>query len=304
MAADGNTQRASGDVERYQRGGILSPFFTGVASTAAGTAGVALLLYNGQGLLRTAGLLIGITIGALAAGVWAGDDSSRSTRPRITAVIAALLVAAVFAALWDVSIQLRDAFYGGSLAVLFVLALPAYAAGSAIGSLQRHIGGRRVSLQVLAGAAAGIALCTIFLIPRLEAWSVFFAAAVLLLPSAAMPAARDPQSGSEEGGVMQDRVAIVTGVGGTGQLGFAIAQRLAGAGARVVVTGMSEDIRSTAQLLGDRERVTGVRADLTREEDVEAVMDAARSFGRLDALVNVAGGLTVIDAIASSVPTA
>src|SRR5690242_6536589 len=85
------------------------------------------------------------------------------------------------------------------------------------------------------------------------------------------------------------RTALVTG-GGTG-IGAAIARRLAEEGARVVLTGRrTEPLQSVAASLPEG-RGAVVAGDVTREEDVARVVDAAveHGGGRLDALVNNAG---------------
>jgi NAD(P)-dependent dehydrogenase (short-subunit alcohol dehydrogenase family) len=135
------------------------------------------------------------------------------------------------------------------------------------------------------------------MIPRLDAWGVFFAVALLLVPSAIFPISRDEESMTESAGAMRDRVVAVTGVGSTGQLGFAVASKFFAAGARLVVAGHSDAVRGLADQIGPRERVVGVRADLTTTDGVAAVVAAASSFGRLDALINIAGGLTVMSSI-------
>jgi 3-oxoacyl-[acyl-carrier protein] reductase/2-deoxy-D-gluconate 3-dehydrogenase len=56
-------------------------------------------------------------------------------------------------------------------------------------------------------------------------------------------------------------------------------------------------VRGLADQLGERSNVVGIAADLTTDDGVKRVVDAARAMGRVDALINVAGGLTVIDTI-------
>jgi NAD(P)-dependent dehydrogenase (short-subunit alcohol dehydrogenase family) len=91
---------------------------------------------------------------------------------------------------------------------------------------------------------------------------------------------------------IEDKVAIVTGGGGRGT-GRAIAGRLAGAGAAVVVgdidvEGGAETVRAIEASAG---RAAFTRADVTSEHDVdELVSFAVRTFGGLDILVNNAGG--------------
>lgn len=85
-----------------------------------------------------------------------------------------------------------------------------------------------------------------------------------------------------------DRVAIVTG--GVSGIGAAITERLVAEGASVVVADINEElIASAEETFG--ERVTGIRADVTQEEDVEGLIaSAVERHGTLDAMFNVAGG--------------
>jgi NAD(P)-dependent dehydrogenase (short-subunit alcohol dehydrogenase family) len=98
---------------------------------------------------------------------------------------------------------------------------------------------------------------------------------------------------------MQGRVAIITGVGDRGQAGFIIAQRFAAAGARLLITSRGEIVHELAAELGAD--AVGVPADLTIEADVDRIIHTVRErFGRLDALINVAGGLTVTKPLAET----
>jgi NAD(P)-dependent dehydrogenase (short-subunit alcohol dehydrogenase family) len=89
------------------------------------------------------------------------------------------------------------------------------------------------------------------------------------------------------------QVAIVTG-GGRG-LGRAMVLGLANAGIHVVATAARErtEIEAVAEEVLQRcgeSRVLPLVADVTREDDCAAVVDAAvKRFGRLDILVNNAG---------------
>ncbi len=105
---------------------------------------------------------------------------------------------------------------------------------------------------------------------------------------------------------MQGSVAIVTGVGARGQVGYAVARALLGAGARVLVTGRGAAVAAlAAELAAERPgaEAAAVPADLSTPAGAEAVVAAARArFGRLDLLVNVAGGLSVIKPLAETSP--
>ena len=85
------------------------------------------------------------------------------------------------------------------------------------------------------------------------------------------------------------RIALVTG-GGSG-IGRAIAHRLAAEGACVVVSDMNEESATTvAEELGGPDVAIAFKADVTREEDIVAAVDAAvLAFGGLDLVINNAG---------------
>jgi NAD(P)-dependent dehydrogenase (short-subunit alcohol dehydrogenase family) len=291
----------------------------GIAALAAGAtigattaAGTALLLYTGQGFLRAVGLLISSTIMAVAAGVWAGAPDDRGaavqTRARWAAVVVALLAGGAFAAVWMTRGPLRELAFGGALAVLLVLALPAYAAGALLAGiyareqqgLARSEGGG-IAAMSLAGAALGVLLATTVLIQNLEPYGIYYGAAgVLILLSVIEQRARTDSGVTD----MRNHVAIITGVGSSGQLGFAVARRFLDAGARVLVTGISPEVEGLGRLLADDGRVIAVRADLTRDDDVDRLLAVVlERFGRLDSLINVAGGLSVMKSVADTTPT-
>jgi citronellol/citronellal dehydrogenase len=95
---------------------------------------------------------------------------------------------------------------------------------------------------------------------------------------------RSPLSSDANAG----KVALVTG-GGTG-IGRAAARELARTGARVVICGRREEpIRAVEQELGDV--CLAVPADVREPDEVGALVDQAlERFGRIDVLVNNAGG--------------
>ncbi len=102
---------------------------------------------------------------------------------------------------------------------------------------------------------------------------------------------------------LDGRVAIVTGA--AGGIGRAMARRMAQAGASVVLTDRDAEggAQVAAALAAEGLRARFVRADVTQEDDVRALVDAAvAAHGRLDILANNAGikgteaPLTSIDA--------
>ena len=91
--------------------------------------------------------------------------------------------------------------------------------------------------------------------------------------------------------ILQDQIAIVTG--GAQGLGEAICRRLAREGAHVVVADLNlegaEGVAAEIMAQTDR-RVIAVKADVTNEDQVAAMVDrAVEEFGRLDILVSNAG---------------
>jgi citronellol/citronellal dehydrogenase len=96
-------------------------------------------------------------------------------------------------------------------------------------------------------------------------------------------------------GVLDGQVALVSG-GGTG-LGRATALELAACGAHVVVCGRRlEPLEETAALAEDG-RCEAVECDIREEEQVEAlVSQAVERHGRIDLLVNNAGGQYMVPA--------
>jgi NAD(P)-dependent dehydrogenase (short-subunit alcohol dehydrogenase family) len=93
---------------------------------------------------------------------------------------------------------------------------------------------------------------------------------------------------------LTERVAIITG--GAGMLGMQHAEAIAEAGGHPVIADVSEDsvVRSAAGITqAHGVEALGVRADITKKADVEAMVAAVmEKFGRIDILVNNAA-LTV-----------
>jgi len=94
---------------------------------------------------------------------------------------------------------------------------------------------------------------------------------------------------------MQDKVIIVTG-GGTG-IGKVYSQRLAEAGAKVVLADIAADESNdvAAQIRDAGGQAVSVPTDVTDEAAVQAMADAAADeFGGIDGLVNNASLMSVL----------
>jgi NAD(P)-dependent dehydrogenase (short-subunit alcohol dehydrogenase family) len=89
----------------------------------------------------------------------------------------------------------------------------------------------------------------------------------------------------------EGRVALVTA--GAQGIGAAVARRVAAEGGSVIITDLQDDkIAEVAAGIGDR--ALPVRVDVTSRADIDAAVAAGvERFGRLDVLVNNAGGCIV-----------
>lgn len=93
--------------------------------------------------------------------------------------------------------------------------------------------------------------------------------------------------------VLQNKVAIITGA--NQGLGFEIAKKYVQAGARLTICARNGELLSQAKaelqrLAGAGEDVLAQIADVSREDDVHALVEETRQkFGRIDILVNNAG---------------
>ncbi len=96
------------------------------------------------------------------------------------------------------------------------------------------------------------------------------------------------------------KVVLVTGVGRAGQIGNAVALAFGKAGAKIVAcdlnaVGVAERVREFAAQGVDARPCAG---DLTQPDIAALAVEVAlRNFGRLDVVVNVAGGLTTLGPI-------
>lgn len=311
-----------GTPARGRAGRAAGALLAGITIGATMAGGTALLLYTGQGFIRAAGLLVSSTIMAVAAGVWAGVPEAprgvfgRRHRPasryRWIALILAMLAGGAFAAVWAGSPAIREHAAGGAIAVLLVLALPAYATGSLLTALgagctgapgsPRGVSGGGVAAGALAGAAIGVLVATGMLIQTMEPSGIYYAAAAVLAFGALFDRGADGET--RTGGMdMTGHIALITGVGARGQLGYTVARAFLDAGAIVTITDLNAEVEPIADELSAYGRVIGVRADLLDDGDVARLIAGVRErHGRLDSLINIAGGLTVTGTVEDTIP--
>jgi len=89
-------------------------------------------------------------------------------------------------------------------------------------------------------------------------------------------------------GQLDGRTILITGAGRG--IGAACARRLAAGGAKLVLADLEPGVEKVADELGQ----VAVRADVTRRQDIERMVDEPyRRFGRLDVLFNNAGVIRV-----------
>ena len=90
--------------------------------------------------------------------------------------------------------------------------------------------------------------------------------------------------------LLQDKVAVITG--GTAGLGLGIAEAFLREGAKVVLNGRRADKgEKIVADLGAGDRAVFRQGDVLKKEDIESLVDfAVEHFGRIDIMVNNAGG--------------
>ena len=110
-------------------------FVAGFAAGASGTVAVALLLYSGEGLLRSLTLIVAIELGAFGVGLgmsgrpreW--SNAVESLRRRWLSALVAFLAAAGFALAWTFFAGFGASPMTQALGLALLAGLPLYAAG-------------------------------------------------------------------------------------------------------------------------------------------------------------------------------
>jgi hypothetical protein len=178
------------------RRGVLSgasALLIGATITLAGATAGGLLLVEGTGLLRGAVTIMALQAGALAAGAWSAEgipsaEVAGALRLWWTGALASLALAAVVAAWWQFR-GLPGIPFNRGLALGILVGLPQLMLGATVVLLGRD---RRVASPVLAGAAGGLLLGGLVLLPRTSPSAVFVGAMVLVGLSGILHAAEPP----------------------------------------------------------------------------------------------------------------
>lgn len=95
---------------------------------------------------------------------------------------------------------------------------------------------------------------------------------------------------------LQNQVALITGVSHAGQVGYALASALAREGALLAISARNiERVNERAEeLRAEGASVIALPADLTTEEGAQMIVqETLAAYGRINVLINLAGGLTV-----------
>jgi hypothetical protein len=190
-------------------------FVTGAASATTATVAVALLLYSGEGMLRSLILIVAFELGALGLGLGITVPTTRgealvSLRRRWLSVLVAFLAASIFVLAW-----LFKAGFGAragtqALGLALLAGLPLYMGGQllvAISADESGRGGGGVGAFATLGACAGVLVTGLSGLGRVGVPSLMFfmlmalsGAALVqgwLLRDEASPAAVGRESGAE-----------------------------------------------------------------------------------------------------------
>jgi NAD(P)-dependent dehydrogenase (short-subunit alcohol dehydrogenase family) len=98
----------------------------------------------------------------------------------------------------------------------------------------------------------------------------------------------DAAPSHQPSGLLEGKVAVITGVGAAETIGAVTAMLFVQEGAQVIAADISGAQKETASALGPA--AASFQVDITREREVEAMFAyAVETFGRVDILVNVAG---------------
>lgn len=172
----------------------IPPFVVGAAAAAAANMAIGLLLFSGEGLLRSLSLILAVELLALAAGLWSVPRSEgralvESIRRRWFLCLLTFIGAAAFTTVWTLLGGFGAVGRAQAIGLALVGALPVYGSGVLLAGMVRFntsVGGAAggVGSAATLGAAAGMATTGIWALTELYPPSIFLFILVLLSASA------------------------------------------------------------------------------------------------------------------------
>ncbi len=193
----------------------IPSFVVGAAAATAGVVAVALLLYAGEGMLRSLTLIVAVELVALGIGLagppagehWSG--AVEALRRRWLSVLVSFLVASVFTVTWTFGDGFGADARMQALGLALLGGLPLYACGRLLAaiytmSMVSTIGGRANSGAPAAlGAALGVLVTGSSGLSRLGAPSLLLFFLIVLSGTALMQGAilEEPQAVADDGEV-------------------------------------------------------------------------------------------------------
>ena len=145
--------------------GWAPAFVAGFAAGASATVAVALLLYTGEGLLRSLTLIIAIELGAFGLGLGTGaprqewNEAVESLRKRWLLALISFAAAALFAFTWTLLAGFGALPFTQALGLALLGGLPLYSCGRlvrAISAVRMMAGHKGESATASLGAAVGV----------------------------------------------------------------------------------------------------------------------------------------------------
>ena len=166
----------------------VPPFVVGAAAATAASVAVALLLYSGEGMLRSLTLIVGVELMALGVGL-AGPPAPEwpgvvvSLRRRWLFVLITFLVASVFTIGWTFGAGFDGGARTQAVGLALLAGLPLYACGyllAAMSTIGIALEQPRVGASAAVGGALGVVVTGSSVLSRLGAPSVLLFLLVVL----------------------------------------------------------------------------------------------------------------------------
>jgi len=153
----------------------VAPLLVGASAAVAAEVAMGMLIYAGDGFLRSLTTVLAIDCVALGVGLWSAPaprpDLIDRLRKRWMLCLAAFMAAAVFGVLWSVMPALGGGPVGQAFGLTLLAALPLLTCGAVLGGMGSVTRSRMAGTLREPGAAAALGaslgfLVTGFLIPR------------------------------------------------------------------------------------------------------------------------------------------